>query len=49
MIANFVNGLKAFYAKPYKGDGDALDWFLFFGFSAACVYLWHTVVKEIGA
>lgn len=39
--------LKAWLARPYRDDMDALHWFMFYGMLAAIAVIWALVLSHI--
>lgn len=38
---------KAFWAEPFSGDMDAVNWFLFLGFLIVCAAIWGIIFRHI--
>lgn len=47
MLDTFITDFKRWAARPYKEDGNILDWTLFLGFVAAISILWSRVIARI--
>lgn len=47
MLSELTSDLKAWASKPYKEEGDLLDWFLFIGVITAATVLWTMVIKRL--
>lgn len=38
---------KSFWAEPFSGEMDAVQWFLFLGFIIVCIALWNLIFYHI--
>jgi len=47
MLQTYVEDVKRWAARPYKQDGNVLDWFLFFGLVILVTVAWSTIIKKI--
>lgn len=43
----YYDKIENWFKKPYKDDGNVIDWFLFFGLAAFAAYAWAQVIKRI--
>lgn len=41
-----MDAVAQFFAKPFKPDGSAIDWFLFFGLLIAISVIWRIVLAH---
>lgn len=41
------NAVKLWLAHPFKPNGSALDWFLFFGLIIIISFLWSRIIARI--
>ena len=41
-----MDGISNFFAKPFKPEGNALDWFLFFGLLIAISVVWRIILSH---
>lgn len=44
-----LDDLRAWYARPFSTDMNALQWFLFFGFILALAASWKIILNHIEA
>jgi len=47
MLDKFIADFKHWAARPYKEDGNVLDWALFLGFVACISIMWSRVIARI--
>jgi hypothetical protein len=47
MLDNFISDFKNWAARPYREDGDLLDWVLFVGVLTCGTILWTRVIKRL--
>lgn len=47
MVERFISDVKNWAGRPYREDGDLLDWILFVGLLTVGTILWTRVVREV--
>jgi len=47
MLDQWLTDVKRWASKPYKDNGNLLDWFLFIGIWIVAGYLWSRVIKRL--
>jgi hypothetical protein len=47
MLERFKEDFKTWAARPYRDDGDLVDWLLFIGLLTVGTILWTRVIKEV--
>ena len=47
MLNNWLNDVKVWAAKPYREEGDLMDWVLFVGIWVCASILWVRVIRRL--
>lgn len=46
-MSEYIDKIEGWLKRPYKDDGNVIDWFLFFGLAALAGYIWASAIKRI--
>jgi len=44
---DFMKRLQNWLDKPFKQDGNVVDWILFLGFALVVAFFWTRILKQI--
>jgi len=43
----YITRVENWLKRPYKQDGNVIDWFLFLSFAAFIGWVWSTAIKRV--